>query len=123
MTSVRDSTPHPEDMEPQQTRVAALRARRQIAYLMLLTVLTGLLAAGISICYARSAAEKTEHKAREDIQRWCTLLLNLDDRYQKFESPPAGAAPEAKKQYADAVVFQKQIHDLVEAYDCQRVVR
>lgn len=116
MTSARD------DMEPQQTRVAALKARRQLAYLMLLTVLTGLLGTGISIGYTRSTAVKTEHKAREDVQRWCTLLIGLDERYQKLPSPPADATPEAKKQYTDAVAFQKQVHDLVDGYDCRRVV-
>jgi hypothetical protein len=123
MTSVRSSTQPPEDMEPRPTRVAALRARRQVAYLMLLTVVTGLLGTGISIGYTRSTAVRTEHKAREDVQRWCQLLTGLDERYQKLPSPPPGSSDTAVKQYNDSVDFQKKVHDIVQAYDCAKVVK
>lgn len=90
---------------------------------MLLTVVTGLLGTGISIIYTKQTAVTTEHKAREDIQRWCVLLTSLDDRYQKLQPPPPDASETDKKQYADAAAFRGQVHDLVTAYDCAKVVR
>lgn len=123
MTSVRDSTPPAPDDRPKlmESRVATLRARRQVAYLMLLTLITGLIGTGVCIWYTNRTAVATEHKAREDVQRWCQLLNSLDQRYQKIVPPPANSSADVKKQYQDALVFKGQIHDLVTGYDCDKV--
>ena len=91
-------------------------------YMMLLSVLTGLIGTAVCIAYTNRTAVHTEQKARQDVQRWCILLNSLDQRYQKIVAPPSTASSEVKKQYADAVEFQRQIHDLVVGYDCKKVV-
>lgn len=55
----------------------------------------------------------TAHSQDVNNQKWCSLMVSLDDRYQAL---PREAPPEAKQ-------FAEQIHDLREGFHCAHTVQ
>lgn len=112
-----NDAPKPES----RAHTTAVRQRfvRQMATLVLVAVLAALGSGGVAILYTKSGIQQSERQAREDTRRWCTILNSLDERYQKIPPPAPGATPAQLKSYQDAQKFQKQVHDLVIAYDCR----
>jgi hypothetical protein len=100
-----DLTP---ELDPPETRMVR-RARehserliRQMVVLVAVALFAMLVSVGASIAYMR-------HNASEADQRWCALMVGLDDRYQKL---PSDADPEARK-------FAGQVHTLRTRLGCK----
>lgn len=83
--------------------------RRDLVRTLAVSVVTILIVLGISIWYAghvRSQADKV----------WCSLIVSLDDRYQKLLQAPAQTNPDQQRSIRE---FAAQMHQLKSDLGCK----